>query len=188
MPPEWAPHERCWMAWPFREDLWRDLDAVRRAYADVARAIRRFEPVTMVAHPDHTASAAGYCGSEIDVVPIVIDDSWTSDSGPHSKALKENLAALERATDARGRSFELIPIEEAHDVEGEGDIFCRSYVNFYIANGGVVAPAYGTAADERVRELLSGLYPGREVSLVDISAIAPGGGGIHCITQQQPTV
>jgi agmatine deiminase len=314
------------MAWPFREDLWRDLDAARRAYADVARAIRRFEPVTMVAHPDHTASAAGYCGSEIDVVPIAIDDSWTRDSGPtflvdgrgglggtswrfnawgnkhrpwfndarlgdrilhqtgapafrsplvfeggalhvdgegtvittetvvfndnrnpgitrdeaeqeichalgvekvvwlpgdpdeyetnghmdgiacfvrpgvvlyetnpddsdpHSKTLKENLAALERATDARGRSFELIPIEEAHDVEGEGDIFCRSYVNFYIANGGVVAPAYGTAADERVRELLSGLYPGRELSLVDISAIAPGGGGIHCITQQQPAV
>jgi len=29
MPPEWAPHERCWMAWPHREDLWRDLDATR---------------------------------------------------------------------------------------------------------------------------------------------------------------
>ena len=22
MPAEWAPHERCWMAWPARADLW----------------------------------------------------------------------------------------------------------------------------------------------------------------------
>jgi len=119
---------------------------------------------------------------------VVLYETNPDDSDPHSRTLKENLAALERATDARGRSFELVPIEEAYDVEGEGDVFCRSYVNFYIANGGIVAPAYGIAADQRIRELLTRLYPGREVSLVDISAIAPGGGGIHCITQQQPAV
>jgi agmatine/peptidylarginine deiminase len=28
--------------------------------------------------------------------------------------------------------------------------------------------------------------PGREVVQLDIDAIAAGGGGIHCLTQQQP--
>ncbi|MCK4866448.1 MAG: agmatine deiminase family protein, partial [Alphaproteobacteria bacterium] len=34
MPAEWQPHERCWMAWPCRQELWGDrLDDARDAYA-----------------------------------------------------------------------------------------------------------------------------------------------------------
>jgi len=39
-----------------------------------------------------------------------------------------------------------------------------------------------------VRERLSDLFPDRDIKMVDISAVAEGGGGIHCITQQQPAV
>ncbi|MBT5982194.1 MAG: agmatine deiminase family protein, partial [Acidiferrobacteraceae bacterium] len=46
MPAEWQPHERCWMAWPCRSGF--DSPATRENYAQVARAIARFEPVTMV--------------------------------------------------------------------------------------------------------------------------------------------
>ena len=56
MPPEWAPHERCWMAWPCRAELWGDrMEAARQAYAEVAEAIAQFEPVTMIARPELTA-------------------------------------------------------------------------------------------------------------------------------------
>jgi agmatine deiminase len=105
---------------------------------------------------------------------------------PHTAVLEENLAALRLARDINGKPFELIPIEEAVDSEIVGDVFCRSYINFYIANNGIVAPAYGTPKDEEIREQLEQLFPGRTVAMVDLNDIAPGGGGVHCITQQQP--
>lgn len=62
-------------------------------------------------------------------------------------------------------------------------------MNYYVVNGAVIAPEFGDAeADEAARAVLAGLYPGREVVMVDIDAIAEGGGGIHCSTQQQPRV
>lgn len=42
------------------------------------------------------------------------------------------------------------------------------------------------AADEHAVQLLASLYPGRTVVQVNIDGIAAGGGGIHCVTMQQP--
>lgn len=42
-----------------------------------------------------------------------------------------------------------------------------SYVNFYPANGGIIAPAFGDKKrDEEAREVLQKAFPDREVSLV----------------------
>ena len=48
MPAEFAPHAGCWMLWPERPDNWR-LGALpaQQAFANVATAIARFEPVTV---------------------------------------------------------------------------------------------------------------------------------------------
>ena len=100
---------------------------------------------------------------------------------------RDNRRALELATDARGRKLEIIDMVVEHGSIGEGhELFCSSYINFYLPNGGLVMPTYGVAADDEVRDLLSRVFPSREIAGVDINAIAPGGGGIHCITQQQP--
>ncbi|WP_340117978.1 agmatine deiminase family protein [Pelagibius sp. 7325] len=83
MPAEWAPHERCWMAWPCRESLWGDgLDAARGAYAAVARAISAFEPVTMLANAAEVAEAAARCGTTVATQALPLNDSWMRDSGP----------------------------------------------------------------------------------------------------------
>ena len=83
MPAEWLPHERCWMAWPCNAKLWGEgLDAARHAYARVARTIARFEPVIMVANPDHCAQALNLCGADVQVLPLSINDSWMRDTGP----------------------------------------------------------------------------------------------------------
>mgnify|MGYP000581927981 CR=1 FL=1 len=68
-----------------------------------------------------------------------------------------------------------------------GDKFCLSYVNFYIANDGIIAPSYGLKTDDEVKEKLQSYFPERKIKLVPIAPIAEGGGGIHCITQQQPS-
>lgn len=100
--------------------------------------------------------------------------------------LRENRRALELAVDAKGRRLELMSIEEADASIAIGPRYCRSYVNFYTVNGAVIAPAYGIATDSRVEATLKRAFPGREVIMLPIGAIATGGGGFHCITQQQP--
>ncbi len=323
MPAEWHPHRRTWMMWPTRSEIWPDIDAVRLAYAEVARTIRRFEPVTMAANAGDVAAAKALLGPDIEVVAIPVDDSWARDAGPcflvdgrgnragaafrfnawgdkyephdrdaafaaavldreglpcvcamvaegggisvdgegtilttgtcfpnanrnpgwsreaisaelkrmlggthvvwlpgnavevetdghvdcvavfarpgvvlveeagepgseHDRIMRENHRALSLARDARGRPFELVKVPEAADAEAFGERFCRSYVNSYFVNGGVVIPAYGTPTDAIVRDIFARVFPDREVAQVAVSAIAEGGGGIHCITQQEP--
>jgi hypothetical protein len=83
MPAEWMQHECCWMAWPSREDQWVDgLAGAQSAYAAIAQAIRRFEPVRMVAEPHCAEDARTQCGANIDIVSVPIDDPWMRDSGP----------------------------------------------------------------------------------------------------------
>ncbi len=324
MPPEWAAHERTWMAWPCRDGMWTNSDATARGYADVAHAIRDAEPVTMVVPPEELERARHFLGSDIDILEIPIDDSWARDSGPnfvindqgelagvcftfnawggkyepHDQdalmaarilehigvpAIKSELiaeggglcvdgegsllttdtcfpnanrnpdwsreqiddelkrqlgvekvlwlpgdpldqetdghvdglaafcapgkviletageasrepyfaelrAAIESHTDAQGRSLQVFELPEAESSIAVGERFCLSYVNFYIANGAVIAPSYGVPSDDVARERLQDCFPDRDIVMVPIAAIAEGGGGIHCITQQQPAV
>ncbi|MFT4872632.1 agmatine deiminase family protein [Congregibacter sp.] len=326
MPAEWTAHDRCWMAWPCRSGMWSESGGTQQHYADVAHAIRRFEPVTMLVPPQLIAEAKKYLSSDIELFEIPIDDSWARDSGPsfvHDEsgalagvcfgfnawgnkyqpydqdaqmaerilqrcdvpALRSSLIAeggglcvdgegtlltttscfpnknrnpnwsqdaieselktqlgvdkviwlpgdplddetdghidgiaafskpgsiiiegssnpqdprkpffdslrrqLETETDAKGRHFELLELPEAPGDCAIGDRFCLSYVNFYLANGAVIAPAYGISLDDQVKERLQSYFPHREIVQVRIDHIAEGGGGIHCITQQQPVV
>ncbi|KOT93855.1 agmatine deiminase [Streptomyces sp. NRRL F-5755] len=87
MPAEWAPHERTWMAWPgpnatFGEEGGEGLERARRAWGAVARAVRRFEAVTVVAGPGQADRARRVLGSGIDVVERALDDAWMRDIGP----------------------------------------------------------------------------------------------------------
>lgn len=83
MPPEWAPHSRCWMAWPCRSELWGErMAAARHAYAELAKTIATYEPVTMIARPELTAEASLHCGQGISVLPLTHDDSRIRDTAP----------------------------------------------------------------------------------------------------------
>ncbi|MEO0971853.1 MAG: agmatine deiminase family protein [Pseudomonadota bacterium] len=118
-------------------------------------------------------------------VIVAATDDAADPRAPYFDALH---AALSGATDRSGRPFELLPLPEATLERRVSQRFCPSYVNFYLANGAVIAPAYGIPTDDAVSELLGHYFPDREVNMVAIDAIAEGGGGIHCITQQQPAL
>jgi agmatine deiminase len=107
---------------------------------------------------------------------------------PRYEIMAENRKVLERETDARGRRFELLPIAEApRSVVPDGEeSYCRSYVNFYLANGALIVPAYGIAEDIWVCDTLARAFPGRAIVPVSLRDLFRGGGGIHCITQQEP--
>lgn len=83
LPADWSPHERCWMAWPCREALWAGRIAeARAAYAELAKVIAVYEPVTMIAREVHVVDASVMCGVGVEVMPLAIDDSWIRDTGP----------------------------------------------------------------------------------------------------------
>ncbi|KQM81217.1 agmatine/peptidylarginine deiminase [Agromyces sp. Leaf222] len=98
-------------------------------------------------------------------------------------------AQLEQEADAAGRRFEIVDLpapETLRDHEGFVD---WSYVNHLVVNDGVIACGFGEdRADAAAREVLADAYPGRRVVTVDSREIFARGGGIHCITQQQPAL
>lgn len=108
-----------------------------------------------------------------------------------SQASDQALQVLGSATDAKGRKLRVVELTEPDPTrtEGQGKDFLATYLNFYVVNGGVIAPKFGDqSADDRAAGILADLHPGRQVVQVSINAVAAGGGGIHCATQQQPAV
>jgi agmatine deiminase len=67
-----------------------------------------------------------------------------------------------------------------------GDRLAGSYVNFYIANGGIVMPLLDARTDRAAAASLRKLFPRRRVVGVAAREVLLGGGNIHCITQQVP--
>lgn len=104
-------------------------------------------------------------------------------------ALQDNVSRLRASVDAKGRALEVIEVPQPERMlDDHGKRLARSYINFYIANGGIVMPSFEDAQDNRACEIISEAFPNRTVVSVAANDIAFGGGGIHCITQQQPLV
>jgi agmatine deiminase len=83
MPAESAPHEGCWMLWPERPDNWRrKAQPAQGAFAAVASAIARFEPLTMGVSAAQFAVARAQLPPRIRVVELSHDDAWMRDVGP----------------------------------------------------------------------------------------------------------
>ncbi|MFF7633188.1 agmatine/peptidylarginine deiminase [Kitasatospora sp. NPDC008050] len=105
---------------------------------------------------------------------------------PDYARMRANRAVLEHSTDAQGRPFEIVDLPQAAWVEVDGKHTEVGYLNFYLANGGVVVPVADHPEDEGALAALARAYPGRKVVGVRARVIAYGGGGVHCITQQVP--
>ena len=325
MPAEWALHERCWMGWPARQDLWngRHREA-KAAYAAVAQAIAAHEPLTMLARPEDLSEARAECGPKVEIMAMPLDDSWLRDSGPtfllntdgdlagadwqfnawggkfppwdkdaeiagkvlaelglrsfkapfvleggsihvdgegtvitteqcllnpnrnpslgraeieanlrqwlgvstviwlgeglendhtdghvdditcfvrpgvvmtatcaasdahNYRVLQDNLRRLRAARDAQGREFEIIELPLPARRDTAAGRLVLTYLNFYIANGAIVAPSFDDPMDAPAAEILAKAFPDRHIVQVPALDILEGGGGIHCITQQQP--
>jgi agmatine deiminase len=67
-----------------------------------------------------------------------------------------------------------------------GERLAGSYVNFYIANGGIVMPLLDPRTDRAAMARVKKLFPERRVLGVPAREVLLGGGNIHCITQQVP--
>jgi agmatine deiminase len=109
-------------------------------------------------------------------------------SHPDYEPVMDALRRLSQARDANGRRFEVVEIVQPQTVrvDWRERPLQTSYVNFYLANGGVVMPSFDDAHDEAARAALAHCFPGRDILQIDALDIVQGGGGIHCLTQQEP--
>ena len=338
MPAEWERHDRTWMAWPSSGYTLgatdEEADDARRTWAAVARAVARFEPVTMVVTPPDVGVAREHLSSgsehEIDIVEADLDDAWMRDIGPtfvvagdrlggvdwvfngwgaqqwaswdddaqvaelvsdvagaahlpstlvnegggihvdgqgtvlltetvqldpgrnpgltkgdveaemaraigatHAIWLPRGLtrdydefgtrghidivacfsepgvvllhwqddpehpdhevsreaeAVLLAATDAKGGPLRVVRVPAPRTLRDDEGWVDWSYINHLVCNGGVIACTFDDPRDDEALAVLRDAYPGREVVGVDARPLYDRGGGIHCITQQQPAV
>lgn len=108
-------------------------------------------------------------------------------SHPDHRVSRQLREELEGAVDAAGRPLTVVDVPAPATLRDDEGWVDYSYINHYVANGAVILCAFGDdRADARAAEILAEAYPGRAVELVDARDIFAFGGGIHCITQQQP--
>lgn len=327
-PAEWERHERTWMAWPSTGyalgDTEADIAEARGAWASVANAIVKYEPVTMVVDPSAAAVAREWLDDRVDIVEAKLDDAWMRDIGPtfvkaqgdallgvdwifngwgaQSWATWGHDAAIGRAvlnsadipvisssltnegggihtngdgtvlvtetvqldpgrnpgwtrdeverelfdtlgatrfvwvprgltrdyddfgtrghidivaafcnpttvmyhdqrnpehpdfavsgqvrTLLEAEGFDLIAVPAPETLRDDEGFVDYSYINHYVCNNAVILCGFDDPGDEVAKGILEKAYPGRTVELVDARALFARGGGIHCITQQQPS-
>lgn len=119
---------------------------------------------------------------------LVVAHSQPDTSHPDHDVCRENIAVLRSSSDARGRRLEVVELAAPTVTHTDEGIVDWSYVNHYLCNGAVILCAFDDPRDKEAAETLGRLHPGREVRHVDARPIFDGGGGIHCITQQEPVV
>ena len=120
--------------------------------------------------------------------PGVVLQHWQDDaSHPDYAVVRQIRAVLEESADAAGRRLEFIDLPAPTTLRDEDGFVDWNYANHLVVNGGVIACGYGEPdADGRAAGILGDAYD-REVVTIDARPILARGGGIHCITQQQPS-
>lgn len=131
--------------------------------------------------------------------------TWTDNKrDPQYAISRDAWERLNDARDARGERFKVIKLPmpgpltmTAKEVSGivpregtkprmAGERLAGSYVNFYMANGGIVMPLIDSRTDRAALARLRRVFPDRRVVGVPAREILLGGGNIHCFTQQVP--
>ena len=175
------------------------IEVLLKTYLDVQKVVWLDKGVYMDETDGHVDNLCCF------VKPGEVLLTWTDDrDDPQYEISRHALETLSAETDARGRRLMVHKIHQpdpmaifAAECEGldasetakprrAGDRLAASYVNFYIANGGIVMPLFGDAHDQAAMDLLVRLFPDRTVVGVKSREILLGGGNIHCITQQVP--
>src|SRR5215210_3526664 len=110
----------------------------------------------------------------------VVLQTVRDEASPNFEHCQENLRRLDAA------GLDVVELPWLPYVRGEEPPVVVPYTNFYLCNGGLIAPVTGKETDAEALALLESLYPGREAVAVPGETLALGGGGVHCITQQVP--
>mgnify|MGYP000894199538 FL=1 len=102
--------------------------------------------------------------------------------------LQENMDRLKHAKNINGDNYEIISIQQPSYRKFLNERMALSYINFYIANDAIVLPVFNDPMDKKAIDTISKVFHDRKIVTLEGSRIVEGGGGVHCITQQQPYI
>lgn len=112
---------------------------------------------------------------------VILLHTTDDDNDPNKAITARAREVLASTPDAKGRTLNVIEIPLTSP-----DVL---HMNFYICNGGVIVPVAGNAQEDDVPlGILRDVFPNHKVVPAAGRHIAKGGGGVHCITQQMPSV
>jgi agmatine deiminase len=100
--------------------------------------------------------------------------------------LAENLTRLKSARTLDDKQFTIVELPLPRPVVFRKQRLPASYANFYVANGLVLMPTFHDPNDRVALQILSELFPDREVIGIYSVDLIWGLGALHCMTQQQP--
>jgi agmatine deiminase len=123
----------------------------------------------------------------IDIVACFADENTILYHNQEDPNHPDYLVSQEiRETLEAAGDFNLVPVAAPKTLRDEDGFVDYSYINHYIVNGAVILCGFDDSNDGRAIATMQKVYPGREIVLVDARPLFARGGGIHCITQQQP--
>ena len=111
-----------------------------------------------------------------------------SESHPDHAIARTNREVAERWVADTSAGVEILDLPAPEVLRSEEGFVDYSYINHVVINDAVLACSFDDPADDRALGILREFYPGREVIGIDARPLFARGGGIHCITQQQPAV
>jgi agmatine deiminase len=117
---------------------------------------------------------------------LVVAHRQPDPAHPDHAVTEELIGRLRSMRDAAGRRLEVVEIEAPTVLEDDEGWVDYSYINHYVCNGAVILCSFDDPRDADAAETLARLYPDRTIELVEATRIFECGGGINCITQQQP--
>ncbi|WP_329276417.1 agmatine deiminase family protein [Streptomyces sp. NBC_00691] len=112
-----------------------------------------------------------------------------SDNDAYARDARQQFSILSASTTSSGVPMDTMRLQgpDYYKIRSGNPEFLASYANFYLCNGAVISAHFGdTRADQAAKATLQNLYPDRVIEQLNIDRLGTGGGGIHCVTQQQP--
>jgi len=100
--------------------------------------------------------------------------------------LQDNLRRLRGMTNERGEKLRVVELPMPKPVIFRGQRLPASYANFYLANKLVLVPTFNDLNDRRALNIVSEVFPERQVAGIYCGDLIWGLGALHCMTQQQP--
>jgi agmatine deiminase len=167
------------------ENLWpEEIERILRGHLGAEKVVWLGGGLVDDLTDGHVDNVACFAGPGV-VLALVANDPEDA----NYPVLQDNLKRLRGATDAAGRKIDVIEVEQPRArSDAKGRRMALSYINFYIANGGLIMPSFEDPADLIAYEAISQCFPDCEVVQLPALEIVSGSGGMHCITQQQPQV
>ncbi len=126
-------------------------------------------------------------GGHTDGIARFIDENtvavarYVNQNDPEAYIYEEAAQIIEDA------GFQVERIDIPGHVEYDGESLAAIYVNWLVVNGAVLTTGFGVPEwDNAAKARIEEFFPGRDVYVVETLELWRWGGGIHCVTNDQP--